>query len=95
MRKAFTVCFPIEQEDEEHDEDHLDDPELWNDLTLEDQQTVDAAIAKKQRLQCFAHTLQLVVRDGLKRNKTDDSFSFKVIKNQLTATYKHNIQRGV
>uniref|UniRef100_A0A673ZZR7 Uncharacterized LOC115161945 n=1 Tax=Salmo trutta TaxID=8032 RepID=A0A673ZZR7_SALTR len=69
MRKAFTVCFPIEQEDEVHDEDHLDDPELWNDLTLEDQQTVDAAIAKKQRLQCFAHTLQLVVGDGLKETK--------------------------
>uniref|UniRef100_A0A8C7DJA5 HAT C-terminal dimerisation domain-containing protein n=1 Tax=Oncorhynchus kisutch TaxID=8019 RepID=A0A8C7DJA5_ONCKI len=69
MRKAFTVCFPIEQEDEVHDEDHLDDPELWNDLTLEDQQTVDATIAKKQRLQCFAHTLQLVVGDGLKETK--------------------------
>jgi hypothetical protein len=47
MRNAFMVCFPIEQEDEVHDEDHLDDPELWNDLTLEDQQIVDAAIAKK------------------------------------------------
>uniref|UniRef100_A0A674DIX8 HAT C-terminal dimerisation domain-containing protein n=1 Tax=Salmo trutta TaxID=8032 RepID=A0A674DIX8_SALTR len=69
MRKAFTVCFPIEQEDEVHDADHLDDPELWNDLTLEDQQTVDAAIAKKQSLQCFAHTLQLVVGDGLKETK--------------------------
>uniref|UniRef100_A0A673WXI8 HAT C-terminal dimerisation domain-containing protein n=1 Tax=Salmo trutta TaxID=8032 RepID=A0A673WXI8_SALTR len=60
MRKAFTVCFPIEQEDEVHDEEYLDDPELWNDLTLEDQQTVDSAIAKKQ-----------------------------LIKNQLTAAYKH------
>lgn len=69
MRKAFTVCFPTEQEDEVHDDDHLDDPELWNDLTLEDQQTVDAAMAKKQRLQCFAHTLQLVVGDGLKETK--------------------------
>eukprot|EP00063_Salmo_salar_P091248 XP_014066083.1 PREDICTED: uncharacterized protein LOC106610928 [Salmo salar] len=66
MRKAFKVCFPIEQEDEVHDEDHLDDPELWNDLTLEDQQTVDAAIAKKTAL---AHTLQLVVGDGLKETK--------------------------
>ena len=46
MRKAFTVCFPSEQED---DEDHLDDPELRCDLTLEDQQTVDVAMAKKQR----------------------------------------------
>ncbi|XP_029907285.1 zinc finger BED domain-containing protein 4-like [Myripristis murdjan] len=68
MRKAFTVCFPSEQEDDD-DGDHLDDPELWCDLTLEDQQTVHAAMAKKQRLQCFAHTLQLVVGDGLKETK--------------------------
>lgn len=69
MRKAFTVCFPSEQEDDDVDGDHLDDPELWCDLTLEDQLTVDAALAKKQRLQCFAHTLQLVVGDGLKETK--------------------------
>ncbi|XP_039864476.1 zinc finger BED domain-containing protein 4-like [Simochromis diagramma] len=70
MRKAFTVCFPTEQ-GEEHDDDgdHLDDPELWHDLTLEDQETVGAAMAKTQRLQCFAHTLQLVVKDGLSETK--------------------------
>uniref|UniRef100_A0A4W6C0P2 HAT C-terminal dimerisation domain-containing protein n=1 Tax=Lates calcarifer TaxID=8187 RepID=A0A4W6C0P2_LATCA len=56
MQKAFTVCFPSEQEDGD-DGDHLDDPELWCDLTLEDQQT------------CFAHTLQLVVGDSLKETK--------------------------
>ena len=67
MHKAFTVCFPTEQEDDD-DGDHLD-PELWHDLTLEDQQTVDAALAKNQRLQCLAHTLQLVVGDGLKETK--------------------------
>ncbi|XP_058502633.1 uncharacterized protein LOC131470676 [Solea solea] len=38
MRKAFTVCFPSEQEDD--DGDHLDDPDLWCDLTLEEQQMV-------------------------------------------------------
>ena len=70
MRKAFSVCFLSEQEDDDdNDRDYLDDPELWCDLTLEDQQTVDAAMAKKQRLQCFAHTLQLVVGDGLKETK--------------------------
>ncbi|KAL0963742.1 hypothetical protein UPYG_G00310380 [Umbra pygmaea] len=70
MRKAFTVCFPSEQEEDDDDAgDNVDDPELWHDLTLEDQQTVDAAMAKKQRLQCFAHTLQLVVGDGLKETK--------------------------
>ncbi|XP_061884651.1 zinc finger BED domain-containing protein 4-like [Entelurus aequoreus] len=68
MRKAFTVCFPSEQEDDD-DGDHLDEFELWCDLTVEDQQTVDVAMAKKKRLQCFAHTLQLVVGDGLKETK--------------------------
>ncbi|CAL9699779.1 unnamed protein product [Knipowitschia caucasica] len=67
MRKAFTVCFPSEQEDD--DKDHLDDPLVWCDLSLEEQQTVDAAMSRKQRLQCFAHTLQLVVGDGLKETK--------------------------
>lgn len=66
MWNALTVCFPTEQGEERDDDgDHLDDPELWHDLTLEDQETVDAAKGKKQHLQCFIHTLQLVVRDGL------------------------------
>ena len=30
VRKAFTVCFLTEQEDDD-DRDHLDDPELWCD----------------------------------------------------------------
>ncbi|KAL3048825.1 hypothetical protein OYC64_008329 [Pagothenia borchgrevinki] len=81
MRKAFTVCFPTEQEDEDVDEeDDLDDPELWHDLSLEDQETVDAAMAKKQRLQCFAHTLQLVVGDGLKETKGTTSSLAKLSK---------------
>lgn len=36
MRKAFTVCFPNEQEEDDDAGDNLDDPELWHDLTLED-----------------------------------------------------------
>ncbi|XP_017275587.1 sialate O-acetylesterase isoform X2 [Kryptolebias marmoratus] len=69
MRKAFTVCFPSEQGEEPDDNHHLDDPELWHDLPLEDQETVGASLGKKHRLQCFAHTLQLVVRDGLTETK--------------------------
>lgn len=38
MRKAFTLCFLI---------DHLDDPELWHYLNLEDQPTVDAVQEKQ------------------------------------------------
>uniref|UniRef100_A0A8C7I8Q0 Uncharacterized protein n=1 Tax=Oncorhynchus kisutch TaxID=8019 RepID=A0A8C7I8Q0_ONCKI len=41
MRKAFTVCFPIEQEDEVHDEDHLDDPE-W----LEETKVMTPSLSK-------------------------------------------------
>ena len=66
MRKAFTVCFPTE-DDNSHDEESVDDPELWHDLPPEEQQTVDSALPRKQRLQCFAHTLQLVVGDGLNK----------------------------
>ena len=36
MQKAFAVCFPSEQEDDDNG-DYLDDPELWHDLTLKDQ----------------------------------------------------------
>lgn len=66
MRKAFTVYFPREQEENHDAGDNFDDSELWHDLPLEDQQTIEAAMAKKPRLQCSAHTLQLVVGDGLK-----------------------------
>ncbi|KAJ4941207.1 hypothetical protein JOQ06_027494, partial [Pogonophryne albipinna] len=44
------------------------------------QETVDAALAKKQRLQCFAHTLQLVVGDGLKETKGTTSSLAKLSK---------------
>lgn len=43
MKKAFTVCFPSENEDTDED---IDEPELWNDLSLEDMENVDAAINK-------------------------------------------------
>uniref|UniRef100_A0A3P8TS84 HAT C-terminal dimerisation domain-containing protein n=1 Tax=Amphiprion percula TaxID=161767 RepID=A0A3P8TS84_AMPPE len=79
MRKAFTVCFPSE-EGEVHDDDHLDDPELWHDLSPDNQEVVDAAMARKQRLQCFAHTLQLVVGDGLKDTKVTTSSLSKLSK---------------
>ncbi|KAI4830100.1 hypothetical protein KUCAC02_001753 [Chaenocephalus aceratus] len=55
MKKAFTTCFP-EQEDEEDD---LDDSDIWNDLTVEEQERVEHSLSAKTqtRLQCFAHTL--------------------------------------
>lgn len=79
MRKAFTVCFPTE-EDNTYDEEGVDDPELWHDLPPEEQQTVNTALARKQRLQCFAHTAQLVVGDGLKETKATSSALAKLSK---------------
>ncbi|CAL8282401.1 unnamed protein product [Boreogadus saida] len=57
MKKAFTVCFPSEVEDTDEE---IDEPELWNDLSLKDMEKVNAAMGKQTRLQCFAHSLQLV-----------------------------------
>ena len=44
MQKAFTVFFPTEQVHDD-DGDHFDDPELWDDLTLENQEAVDVPVA--------------------------------------------------
>ncbi|KAJ8376339.1 hypothetical protein SKAU_G00069190 [Synaphobranchus kaupii] len=68
MKRAFTVCFPQEEDDEVNDDDNLDDAELWEDLSRGEQETVDQVLTRgsPKRQQCFAHTLQLVVGDGLK-----------------------------
>lgn len=68
MKRAFTVCFPQEEDDEVNDDDNLDDAELWEDLSRDEQKTVDQMLTRgsPKRQQCFAHTLQLVVGDGLK-----------------------------
>ncbi|KAL3062204.1 hypothetical protein OYC64_010173 [Pagothenia borchgrevinki] len=67
MKKAFTTCFPGQGDEE----DDLDDSDIWNDLTVEEQERVEHSLSAKTqtRLQCFAHTLQLVIGDGLKETK--------------------------
>lgn len=67
MKKAFTTCFPGEVDEV----DDLDDSDIWNDLTVEEQERLDNSLSAKSqtRLQCFAHTLQLVIGDGLKDTK--------------------------
>lgn len=78
MRRAFTICFPASIDEGDIDSDMIqnvedfDDDELWQDLPANDQQQVDAILsrsARKKQLRCFAHTLQLVVSDGLKETK--------------------------
>ncbi len=49
------------------DDDALDDPTLYEDITLDDLTLRDDALSG-ERLPCFAHSLQLTVRDGLKKN---------------------------
>ena len=68
MKRAFTVCFPKDDGDEMTDDDNLDDADLWEDLSRGEWETVDQVLTRgsPKRQQCFAHTLQLTVGDGLK-----------------------------
>lgn len=73
MRKAFTVCFPSATTTESEDaEDDLENSNLWEDVSenfQDDVETIQSS-CHPQHLQCFAHSLQLVVHDGLKETKT-------------------------
>ncbi len=85
MKRAFTVCFPnINEADGDED---LDNPSLWEELQEEhiaDIETIHSS-CQQQRLQCFAHSLQLVIRDGLKESNIINSAMAKVTK--LTTYY--------
>lgn len=51
-------------------DDAVDDSTAWENLSSVDQNVVDQHLAARQdaaRLACFAHTLQLVVKDGLSK----------------------------
>ncbi len=89
MKKAFTTCFPGHG-DEDND---VDDPDIWDELTFEDQERTENSLSAKTqtRLQCFAHTLQLVIGDGLKETKLVSAAlqSFQV---ELLAPHKHLVQ---
>ncbi|KAL7383777.1 hypothetical protein ABVT39_017213 [Epinephelus coioides] len=83
MRKAFTVCFPSATTTESEDgDDDLENSNLWEDLSDNFQDDVESiqCSCRQQRLQCFAYSLQLVVRDGLKETKTLNSAMAKVTK---------------
>lgn len=74
MKRAFTVCFPSDNdvEGEAYDDDLLDDISIWQDINQAELSAVDNIIdrsGKKARLQCFCHTLQLVVGDAMKETK--------------------------
>lgn len=72
MRKAFAVRFPVDGDDEplamaDEEDEEVEDESLWGELDEEDAAPVELAmnVNSRQRLSCFAHTLQLVVGDGL------------------------------
>ncbi|XP_004210748.1 uncharacterized protein LOC101239302 [Hydra vulgaris] len=78
MHKAFTTNFPEDPEGggdtsaEELAED-LENEDLWEDIIAPDKiiQNINQLNPRREvtRLSCFAHTLQLVVGDGLKEAK--------------------------
>lgn len=82
MRKAFTVCFPSATNESEDAEDDLENSNLWEDISENIQDDVESiqSSCRQLRLQCFAHSLQLVVRDGLKETRTLNSAMAKVTK---------------
>jgi hypothetical protein len=86
MKKAFQVLnelqtSAINTEDAEV-EAGMDDEELWDDLPLEEQEHVNEAIDQHttERLACYAHSLQLCVKDGLNQLKTATSLLSKCSK---------------
>jgi len=64
------------------DQDTVDDETLYNALQDEDQEEVNAVLksVSEERLSCFAHSLQLALKDGLDKCKSMRSVSSKCCK---------------
>jgi len=70
MRKAIDVMFRMQDDmsDSNNDAEHtdggatIDDPSFWQDVT---EVNIEGVVGSQEHLSCFAHSLQLVVRDGL------------------------------
>lgn len=59
----------VEVSDESNEPYTAEEDEIWQDLTVEDQEAVTTTLnenCKMQRLSYFNHSLQLVIKDGLK-----------------------------
>ncbi len=84
MKCAFKVKLPQDKQhsdDSDAEDGDLDDESLWEDVTWEDETVLTR---KRQRLSCFAHSLQLVVHDGMKEAK---AFSSALAKCQNSPHY--------
>jgi hypothetical protein len=67
MKKAACFLFPVSDTPDENqllidDFTALDDPDLYEDIAIDD---LGVTCLDGERLPCFAHSLQLTVRDGL------------------------------
>lgn len=63
MKQAFKVRMPEVEQPESDSSDDLDDETMWEDA--EDVEPWSSG----ERLSCFAHSLQLVINDGMKEVK--------------------------
>jgi len=70
-----------ESDDNADDISGLDDDSAWQDLNEDDNQIVQHAMQKccTSRLACFAHTLQLTVRDGLEKTSSGKGQKVKIM----------------
>ena len=71
MKKAFEAKFTVDEREstvcEELDEITENEKSIWEELDDKDATHITTSLnrSSKQRLSCFAHSLQLVVDDGL------------------------------
>ena len=92
MKKAVDVFKAFHVQDEEEGENasenddadqlsSLDDDTVWQDLDEDDDHLVEQAMTKcsTSRLACFAHTLQLTVRDGLEKLNSSKGQNMKTV----------------
>lgn len=68
MKKAMHLLFEAISDDDEDGntiDNYFDDPSLWQDNAMDDTESETHIDRQGRRIPCFAHSLQLVVRDGL------------------------------
>ena len=69
MRAAFAVRFSPDVPDDDEDDEDIED-EFWQDLEDGSNESVTTDVfPTSTHLRCFAHTLQLAIKDALKETK--------------------------
>ena len=90
MRKAFELlCAKLSEDDDDDDDntmsstdDPVDDETLFEDLHTEDADIIGQVIDKNclSRMSCFAHSIQLAIKDGMDKCSTVRSIMAKCSK---------------